>query len=152
MCNLQINAESSVFIQFLQMALWSCINQLKAGSPEEEISLPWVHLAFQHFRVRLQNFSRIFTIYPPILDSLTAAVTDLAGCEMVWPLWSLAPSVSWEGELTGHAPKGRLLHGAHVSAQLRDVNKCFLYSKTMKMSFRVWNMRTRRANSRGPRT
>ncbi|KAF6297909.1 hypothetical protein mRhiFer1_000154 [Rhinolophus ferrumequinum] len=69
-------------LEFLQMALWSCINQLKAGSPEEESSLPWVHLAFQHFGVRLQNFSRIFTIYPPILDSLTAAVTDLAGCEM----------------------------------------------------------------------
>lgn len=101
--NLQINAESSVFIQFLQMALWSCINQLKAGSPEEEISLPWVHLAFQHFRVRLQNFSRIFTICPPILDSLTSAVTDLAGCEMVWPLWGLSVLTAWLARVGGYS-------------------------------------------------
>ncbi|CAN0131544.1 unnamed protein product [Rangifer tarandus platyrhynchus] len=55
----------------LQMALQSCVNQLDAGSPEGEASLPSVHLAYHHFRSRLQNFSRILTIHPPILPSLT---------------------------------------------------------------------------------
>ncbi|XP_008588585.1 PREDICTED: E3 ubiquitin-protein ligase RNF213, partial [Galeopterus variegatus] len=73
-------------LKFLQMALWSCINELKAASgvPEEGLSLPWVHLAYQHFRSRLQNFSRILTVHPQILHSLTEAAQkhDLAGCEM----------------------------------------------------------------------
>uniref|UniRef100_A0A2K5Z6W0 E3 ubiquitin-protein ligase RNF213 n=1 Tax=Mandrillus leucophaeus TaxID=9568 RepID=A0A2K5Z6W0_MANLE len=73
-------------LEFLQMALWSCIRELKAASeaPEEEVSLPWVHLAYQRFRSRLQNFSRILTIYPQVLHSLTEAPRnhELAGCEM----------------------------------------------------------------------
>ncbi|XP_060251785.1 E3 ubiquitin-protein ligase RNF213 isoform X7 [Ovis aries] len=58
-------------LNVLQMALWSCINQLNAGMPEKEVSLPLVHLAYHRFRNRLQNFSRILTIHPPILLSLT---------------------------------------------------------------------------------
>ncbi|KAI4533817.1 hypothetical protein MG293_016836 [Ovis ammon polii] len=58
-------------LDVLQMALWSCINQLNAGMPEKEVSLPLVHLAYHRFRNRLQNFSRILTIHPPILLSLT---------------------------------------------------------------------------------
>lgn len=71
-------------LEFLQMALWSCLRQLSEGSPEEALSLPWVHLAYQHFRIRLQNFSRILTIHPPLLDSLARAsrCQDLAGPEM----------------------------------------------------------------------
>ncbi|XP_036924176.1 E3 ubiquitin-protein ligase RNF213 isoform X2 [Sturnira hondurensis] len=60
-------------LMLLQMALFSCVQQLREASPQEELSLPWVHLAYQHFRIRLQNFSRILTIHPPILGSLTEA-------------------------------------------------------------------------------
>ncbi|XP_039715791.1 E3 ubiquitin-protein ligase RNF213 [Pteropus medius] len=71
-------------LKFLQMALSSCINELKAGSPEEDTPLPWVHLAYQHFRIRLQNFSRILTIHSRVLDSLARATQsrDLEGHEM----------------------------------------------------------------------
>ncbi|XP_073901038.1 E3 ubiquitin-protein ligase RNF213 isoform X4 [Castor canadensis] len=73
-------------LKFLQMALWSCIRELQAaaGRPEEELSLPWVHLAYQRFRTRLQNFSRILTIHPQVLQSLTEAAQkhNLAGSEM----------------------------------------------------------------------
>ncbi|ELK12270.1 RING finger protein 213 [Pteropus alecto] len=71
-------------LKFLQMALSSCINELKAGSPEEDTPLPWVHLAYQHFRIRLQNFSRILTIHSRVLDSLARAAQsrDLEGHEM----------------------------------------------------------------------
>ncbi|KAF6091974.1 hypothetical protein HJG60_000149 [Phyllostomus discolor] len=60
-------------LTLLQMALRSCVQQLREERPQEELSLPWVHLAYQHFRIRLQNFSRILTIHPLIVDSLTEA-------------------------------------------------------------------------------
>ncbi|XP_066090745.1 E3 ubiquitin-protein ligase RNF213 [Saccopteryx bilineata] len=71
-------------LMFLRTALWSCVHQLTAGSPEEELSLPWVHLAYQHFRIRLHNFSRILTLHPPILDSLSSTTQShsWAGHEM----------------------------------------------------------------------
>ncbi|XP_053426621.1 E3 ubiquitin-protein ligase RNF213 isoform X2 [Nycticebus coucang] len=73
-------------LKFLQMALWSCISELKAasGRSEEGTSLPWVHLAYQHFKSRLQNLSRILAIHPHILQSLAEATQshELAGCEM----------------------------------------------------------------------
>lgn len=79
------------------MALWSCIRELQAaaGRPEEELSLPWVHLAYQRFRTRLQNFSRILTIHPQVLQSLTEAAQkhNLAGSEMVRTL--LGKSLAW---------------------------------------------------------
>ncbi|XP_058417797.1 E3 ubiquitin-protein ligase RNF213 isoform X3 [Diceros bicornis minor] len=81
---LTIRVSTREELKVLQTALWSCINQLKAGGPEEQISLPWVHLAYQHFRSRLQNFSRILTIHPQILRSLMEAPWNhcLAGHEM----------------------------------------------------------------------
>lgn len=77
----------SFCLQFLQMALWSCLSELRlaSGMPEHGLSLPWVHLAYQHFRMRLQNFSRILTIHPQVLRSLSKAAEkhSLAGCELV---------------------------------------------------------------------
>ncbi|CAO2646302.1 E3 ubiquitin-protein ligase RNF213 [Lemmus lemmus] len=73
-------------LKLLQMALWSCLRELHvtSGMPEEGLSLPWVHLAYQHFRTRLQNFSRVLTIHPQVLQSLTEAAQkhSLAGSEM----------------------------------------------------------------------
>ncbi|XP_077886537.1 E3 ubiquitin-protein ligase RNF213-like isoform X3 [Ictidomys tridecemlineatus] len=73
-------------LKFLQMALWSCVCELRAasGRPEDGLYLPWVHLAYQHFRTRLHNFSRILTIHPQVLQSLTEAVQKqyMAGSEM----------------------------------------------------------------------
>lgn len=74
------------------MALWSCICQLQAQRPQERVSLPWVHVAYQHFRSRLQNFSRIVTTYPQVLQMLlynvmgTVRNDRLDGPELVWPL------------------------------------------------------------------
>ena len=74
-------------LQLLQMALWSCLRELQviSGTPEEGLSLPWVHLAYQHFRTRLQNFSRVLTIQPQVLRSLSEAAQkpSWAGNEMV---------------------------------------------------------------------
>ncbi|XP_068920216.1 E3 ubiquitin-protein ligase RNF213 isoform X2 [Petaurus breviceps papuanus] len=79
-------------LQFLQIALWSCIGQLKAESEdsEEGLSLPWVHLAYQHFRNRIQNFARILSIHPSVLETLQQGKNnfDLAGSEMVLDVYS----------------------------------------------------------------
>ncbi|XP_057630023.1 E3 ubiquitin-protein ligase RNF213-like [Chionomys nivalis] len=73
-------------LKLLQMALWSCLCELQvtSGTPEEGLSLPWVHLAYQHFRTRLQNFSRVLTIQPQVLRSLSEAAQkqSWAGSEM----------------------------------------------------------------------
>ncbi|KAM8784464.1 LOW QUALITY PROTEIN: E3 ubiquitin-protein ligase RNF213 [Rhynchonycteris naso] len=81
---LTMRLSTSEELTFPRTALWSCVHQLTAGSPKKELSLPWVHLAYQHFRIWLQNFSRILTLYPPSLDSLTRATQShsWAGHEM----------------------------------------------------------------------
>lgn len=58
-------------LKFLQMGLWSCISELRGGrEPERGLSLPWVHLAYQRFSRRLQNFSRIVILQPRVLQRL----------------------------------------------------------------------------------
>ena len=137
------------------MALWSCINQLNAGRPEEEVSLPLVHLAYHRFRSRLQNFSRILTIHPPILLSLTKGTQNhtWAGREMVWPLlgifracspaWppqasvegGVLPPPPWEGEAYGPCSNRETSSPAHTSAWLLSQNTSnsrLLDPKTMK--------------------
>lgn len=78
-------------LQLLQMALWSCFRELRltSGMPEEGLSLPWVHLAYGHFRTRLQNFSRVLTVHPQVLESLSEAAQKhiWAGSEMVGSPW-----------------------------------------------------------------
>uniref|UniRef100_A0A452ISC9 RING-type E3 ubiquitin transferase n=1 Tax=Gopherus agassizii TaxID=38772 RepID=A0A452ISC9_9SAUR len=70
---LTIGVSSSEELQFLQIALLSCIEELKAasiGGEEKMLSLPWVHLGYHQFRSRLQNFSRILAVNPSVLNSL----------------------------------------------------------------------------------
>lgn len=137
------------------MALQSCVSQLNAGSPEEEASLPSVHLAYHHFRSRLQNFSRILTIHPPILPSLTKGTQNQnwAGREMVWPLLGIShacspawppqasveggvlPPPPWEGKAHGPCSNWETSLPAHTSVWLlsqNTSNSCPLDPKTMK--------------------
>uniref|UniRef100_A0A8C0H5B1 RING-type E3 ubiquitin transferase n=1 Tax=Chelonoidis abingdonii TaxID=106734 RepID=A0A8C0H5B1_CHEAB len=70
---LTIGMSSPEELQFLQLALLSCIEELKAasiGGEEKMVSLPWVHLGYHQFRSRLQNFSRILAVNPSVLNSL----------------------------------------------------------------------------------
>lgn len=111
-------------LQFLQAALSSCVRELRAGSPEDDAPLPWVHLAYQHFRIRLQNFSRILTIHSQVLVTLAGATQrrDLEGHKMVWfPLET--PTADSQGSsflkrvgggLKGRALNGRRLDRAHA--------------------------------------
>ncbi|MBN3286120.1 RN213 ligase, partial [Polyodon spathula] len=53
---------------FLHKALTSCVHELRIslGILEEVPSLPWVHSAYHQFKKRLQNLSRMITIYPEV--------------------------------------------------------------------------------------
>ncbi|XP_063149004.1 E3 ubiquitin-protein ligase RNF213 [Candoia aspera] len=60
-------------LNMLQVALLSCVEELKATSSSTEArvpSLPWIHLGYHQFRSQLQNFSRILAVYPDVLHAL----------------------------------------------------------------------------------
>ena len=122
------------------MALWSCVSQLNAGRPEEEVSLLSVHLAYHHFRSRLLNFSRILTIHPPILLSLTKGTQNHSWAlrEMVWPLLRTfhAFNPAWPPQASGgsecshhHAGKGKLIglvpNGRHLYQHTHQCGSSF---------------------------
>uniref|UniRef100_A0A673V8K9 E3 ubiquitin-protein ligase RNF213 n=1 Tax=Suricata suricatta TaxID=37032 RepID=A0A673V8K9_SURSU len=61
-------------LKILQVALGSCVCQLRAQRPRDRASLPLVHFTYQLFRGRLQNLSRILTICPQILQMLLCSI------------------------------------------------------------------------------
>ncbi|XP_069729030.1 E3 ubiquitin-protein ligase RNF213 [Phaenicophaeus curvirostris] len=70
---LTIGVSSLKELQCLQTALSSCVEEWKAASPRREEavpSLPWVHLVYNQFKSRLQNFSRILAVHPSVVDCL----------------------------------------------------------------------------------
>uniref|UniRef100_A0A8C8S421 RING-type E3 ubiquitin transferase n=1 Tax=Pelusios castaneus TaxID=367368 RepID=A0A8C8S421_9SAUR len=77
---LTMAVSSSEELQLLQMALLSCIEELKAasiGGEGEILALPWVHLGYHRFRSRLQNLSRILAVNPNVLNALLYQVLDV---------------------------------------------------------------------------
>lgn len=133
--------------QVLQAALGSCVNQEQAERPEAEVSLPWVHLIYQRFRGRLQNLSRILTIFPQILQVLFYNTTEgtwnvrLDGHELVWPLVGTVCAQSQGLAFLDQVacvlgpPGSCVLHG--VPRQGRDVRNtsasCLLGPRTRKV-------------------
>ncbi|KAM6119107.1 E3 ubiquitin-protein ligase RNF213 [Phoenicopterus ruber ruber] len=70
---LTIGVSSVEELQCLQIAFLSCVEEWKAASPRREEtvpSLPWVHLGYNQFKSRLQNFSRILAVHPRVVDYL----------------------------------------------------------------------------------
>uniref|UniRef100_A0A803XU37 RING-type E3 ubiquitin transferase n=1 Tax=Meleagris gallopavo TaxID=9103 RepID=A0A803XU37_MELGA len=70
---LTIGVSSTEELQCLQLAFLSCIEEWKAASPRRQEAvpcLPWVHLGYNQFKSRLQNFSRILAVHPRAVDSL----------------------------------------------------------------------------------
>ncbi|XP_068769747.1 E3 ubiquitin-protein ligase RNF213 isoform X2 [Struthio camelus] len=70
---LTIGVSSLEELQCLQNTFLSCIEEWKATSHRKEEtvpSLPWVHLGYNQFKSRLQNFSRILAVHPTVVDHL----------------------------------------------------------------------------------
>ncbi|XP_071430029.1 E3 ubiquitin-protein ligase RNF213 isoform X2 [Pithys albifrons albifrons] len=68
-------------LQCLRSAFMSCIAEWAATFPrgeETEPSLPWVHLAYNQFKSRLQNLSRMLAVYPRVVGYLI----NQEGCGM----------------------------------------------------------------------
>ncbi|XP_064006836.1 E3 ubiquitin-protein ligase RNF213 [Pogoniulus pusillus] len=73
-------------LQCLQTAFLSCIEEWRATCPRREKavpSLPWVHLGYNQFKSRLQNFSRILAVHPHVVDYLKQKGFGMPSSEMV---------------------------------------------------------------------
>ncbi|OXB52961.1 hypothetical protein ASZ78_009716 [Callipepla squamata] len=69
------DSETFFFLTFqcLQTAFLSCIEEWKTASPRRQEAvpcLPWVHLGYNQFKSRLQNFSRILAVHPSVVGTL----------------------------------------------------------------------------------
>ncbi|KAM6317270.1 E3 ubiquitin-protein ligase RNF213 isoform 4-T4 [Podargus strigoides] len=70
---LTIGVSSPEELQCLRIAFLSCVEEWKMTSPRREEmvpSLPWVHVGYNRFKSRLQNFSRILAVHPRVVDYL----------------------------------------------------------------------------------
>ncbi|XP_040438107.1 E3 ubiquitin-protein ligase RNF213 isoform X1 [Falco naumanni] len=70
---LTIGVSSVEELQCLRIAFLSCIEEWKATSlrREETVpSVPWVHVGYNRFRSRLQNFARILAVHPNVVAYL----------------------------------------------------------------------------------
>ncbi|XP_072098497.1 E3 ubiquitin-protein ligase rnf213-alpha-like [Mobula birostris] len=77
-----MSISSELEFEFLQGALLSCINQLKIQyNVGDDVSLSWVHFAYQHFKNRLQNFSRIVVVYPSVRTLLQKMKDEIRKAE-----------------------------------------------------------------------
>ncbi|XP_055510302.1 E3 ubiquitin-protein ligase RNF213-like [Leucoraja erinacea] len=92
-----MNISTEDEFEFLQGALISCINQLKIEhNIGDEMSLLWVHVAYQHFKNRLQNFSRIIVVNPSVLTLLQMSKDKIQKAEdkeMVIDIYAAAACV-----------------------------------------------------------
>uniref|UniRef100_A0A8C3UM49 RING-type E3 ubiquitin transferase n=1 Tax=Catharus ustulatus TaxID=91951 RepID=A0A8C3UM49_CATUS len=84
---LTIGVSSQEELQCLQVAFVSCVEEWVSESPwREELvpTLPWVHLAHNQFKSRLQNLSRILAVHPRVTRYLLSqAARRAAGSQMV---------------------------------------------------------------------
>uniref|UniRef100_UPI00398E3990 E3 ubiquitin-protein ligase rnf213-alpha-like isoform X1 n=2 Tax=Pristiophorus japonicus TaxID=55135 RepID=UPI00398E3990 len=79
-----MSISSELEFEFLRGALMSCVNEWKIKySIEEDVSLLWVHFAYQDFKNRLQNFSRIVAVHPSVLNLLCGMTNEIQRAENI---------------------------------------------------------------------
>ncbi|KAL4593581.1 E3 ubiquitin-protein ligase rnf213-alpha-like [Arapaima gigas] len=81
-------------LQLFCGALTCCVNELRArleADGDEVPTLPWVHAAYEEFKNRLQNFSRMLIIEPKIAQVLLRNQYSIVGAELCR---YLCPSIS----------------------------------------------------------
>lgn len=71
--------------QLLCSALSCCVGELRVqlNAMDTVISLPWIHAAYDKFKVRLQNLSRIICIEPQVVQHLSENHHSRVGDELV---------------------------------------------------------------------
>uniref|UniRef100_A0A4W3K881 RING-type E3 ubiquitin transferase n=1 Tax=Callorhinchus milii TaxID=7868 RepID=A0A4W3K881_CALMI len=92
-----VSVSCAAEFEFLQGALLSCINEIKTQKCAlDDLSLVWVHVAYQRFKRRLQNFLRMIAVNPKVLELLQGqkGQIDRAGeNEMVLDVYAAAACV-----------------------------------------------------------
>ncbi|XP_043925567.1 E3 ubiquitin-protein ligase RNF213 [Protopterus annectens] len=76
-------------LQVMQWCLVSCVNQLKNPTQADiaMVLLPWVHLAYDYFKTRLQNLSRIIALNPHVIDKIILNAEKIQSNEMSLDLY-----------------------------------------------------------------
>ncbi|XP_031747021.1 E3 ubiquitin-protein ligase RNF213 [Xenopus tropicalis] len=74
---LTVNISSREELKFLEMLLSACIDEFTRNKDVEELTLPWVHLAYHHFQHRFQIFSRIVAISPSVLERMNEGFEEM---------------------------------------------------------------------------
>lgn len=71
--------------QLLCGALSCCVSELRVqlSAMDTVISLPWIHAAYDKFKNRLQNLSRMICIEPQVIQHLSKNHHSRSGDEMV---------------------------------------------------------------------
>lgn len=71
--------------QLLCGALSCCVSELRMqlDAMDAVISLPWIHAAYNKFKNRLQNLSRMICIEPQVIQHLSKNHHSRSGDEMV---------------------------------------------------------------------
>lgn len=71
--------------QLLCRALSCCVNELRVqlNATDTLISLPWIHAAYDKFKIRLQNLSRMICIEPQVVQHLSENHHSRVGDELV---------------------------------------------------------------------
>ncbi|XP_042587954.1 E3 ubiquitin-protein ligase rnf213-alpha-like isoform X2 [Cyprinus carpio] len=89
--SMTMKVASVVNLELLCEALTCGVNELR-GSLEvhenEVISLPWVHAAYHHFKIRIQNLYRMISIEPQIAQLLLDNTSAREGTELVLDVYA----------------------------------------------------------------
>ncbi|XP_072560845.1 E3 ubiquitin-protein ligase rnf213-alpha isoform X2 [Paramormyrops kingsleyae] len=84
--SMSMKVTSDEVLQLLRGALSCCVNELRVRDGMEDnrlVSLPWVHAAYQEFKNRLHNLSRMLTIEPAVAQALLKNPGAVEGVELV---------------------------------------------------------------------
>ncbi|XP_041429619.1 E3 ubiquitin-protein ligase RNF213 isoform X3 [Xenopus laevis] len=88
---LTVNISSRDELKFLEISLSACIEEFRRSKEGEELTLPWVHLAYHHFQHRFQIFSRIVAISPTVLERMNEGfqeIEEILTNQMAIDIWA----------------------------------------------------------------
>ncbi|CAL8303834.1 unnamed protein product [Merluccius merluccius] len=96
--SMTMNVTSQENLQLLCSALNCCVNEMQSQGMEtnkEGTSLPWVHAAYNKFKNRLQNFSRMVNLEPGITTILLKNQHAQDGVELVLDVYAAIACVEF---------------------------------------------------------
>uniref|UniRef100_A0A8C9SEG1 RING-type E3 ubiquitin transferase n=1 Tax=Scleropages formosus TaxID=113540 RepID=A0A8C9SEG1_SCLFO len=98
-------------LQLLCRALACCVNELRGRlevDGDKAPTLPWVHAAYEEFKNRLQNFSRMLTIEPQMTQALLRNQHITVGDELILDVYAALASVEYLEPLELNTDRQRL--------------------------------------------